>query len=130
MNILITFVSTCICVFVEPLDKFLLSSALPSTMAQYAEEEEEEKQDLPDESHKYEYFWRASSPFSQWYPCEFDIDGRTFNCAEQYLIYQKAGMNSFRFLFRYRNNRNNVHIYILFEMLHQKALEDSSDMYP
>nr|XP_022314283.1 uncharacterized protein LOC111118883 isoform X2 [Crassostrea virginica] len=61
-----------------------------STMAQYAEEEEEEKQDLPDESHKYEYFWRASSPFSQWYPCEFDIDGRTFNCAEQYMIYQKA----------------------------------------
>ena len=62
-------------------------------MAEYAEEEEEEKQDIPDESHKYEYFWRASSPFSQWYPCEFDMDGRTFNCAEQYMIYQKAGMN-------------------------------------
>ena len=115
MNILITFVSTCICVFVyiyitkEPLEKFLLSSALPRTMAEYAEEEEEEKQDLPDESHKYEYFWRASSPFSQWYPCEFDIDGRTFNCAEQYMIYQKAGMNSFRFLFRYRKKCSYLH---------------------
>lgn len=121
----------CVCIYItkEPLEKFLLSSALPRTMAEYAEEEEEEKQDLPDESHKYEYFWRASSPFSQWYPCEFDIDGRTFNCAEQYLIYQKAGMN----LGSYSDIGTIETMFIFTFYLKcyiKKALEDSSDMYP
>ncbi len=27
---------------------------------------------------------------SQWYPCQFKIDGITFNCAEQYMMFKKA----------------------------------------
>lgn len=46
--------------------------------------------DLPDERDKYEYFWRKESIFSQWYPCEFEVDGRTYNCTEQYMMHQKA----------------------------------------
>ena len=36
------------------------------------------------------FFWKTSSPFSQWYPCRFRIGPVTFNCAEQYMMYQKA----------------------------------------
>lgn len=53
-------------------------------------EEEEEVPDLPDDRDKYEYFWKARSPFSQWHPSEFVVDGKTYNCAEQYMIYHKA----------------------------------------
>ena len=28
--------------------------------------------------------------FSQFYPCKFTLDGITFNCAEQWMMYQKA----------------------------------------
>lgn len=28
--------------------------------------------------------------FSQWYPCEFEMDGQTYNCAEQYMMAEKA----------------------------------------
>ena len=83
----------CVCIYItkEPLEKFLLSSALPRTMAEYAEEEEEEKQDLPDESHKYEYFLRNHSVYSQWYLSDFEVDGIKFNCTEKYMMYHKAG---------------------------------------
>lgn len=37
---------------------------------------------------KYEYFW--GGPFSQWYRSEMQIDGVTFNCCEQYMMYMKA----------------------------------------
>lgn len=37
---------------------------------------------------KYEYFW--GGPFSQWYLSEMQIDGVTFNCCEQYMMYMKA----------------------------------------
>ena len=37
---------------------------------------------------EYTYFW--SGPFSQWYPSEFTIYDRKFNCAEQYMMYKKA----------------------------------------
>ena len=53
-------------------------------------EEEEEVPDLPDDRDKYEYFWKARSPFSQWHPSEFVVDGKTYNCAEQYMMYHKA----------------------------------------
>lgn len=48
---------------------------------------------LSDERHKYEYFWGNRSVFSQWYPCKFEIDGKIYNCAEQYMMHQKAGMS-------------------------------------
>ena len=53
-------------------------------------EEEEEVPDLPDDRDKYEYFWKARSPFSQWHPSKFVVDGKTYNCAEQYMMYHKA----------------------------------------
>lgn len=36
------------------------------------------------------FFWRPDSPFSQWYPCAFTVDGVAFACAEQYMMYGKA----------------------------------------
>ena len=39
---------------------------------------------------KFTFFWKSDSPFSQWYPTVFTIDGRRFNCAEQYMMYRKA----------------------------------------
>jgi ribA/ribD-fused uncharacterized protein len=30
------------------------------------------------------------SPFSQWLPARFEVDGITYNCAEQYMMYHKA----------------------------------------
>lgn len=39
-------------------------------------------------NNKYEFFW--SGPFSQWYHSEFVVNGRTFNCAEQYMMFAKA----------------------------------------
>jgi len=37
---------------------------------------------------KFTFFW--SGPFSQWYPAQFIIEGKTFTCAEQYMMYKKA----------------------------------------
>lgn len=37
---------------------------------------------------KYTFFW--SGPFSQWYPAKFRIAGKTYNCAEQYMMAMKA----------------------------------------
>nr|XP_022314281.1 riboflavin biosynthesis protein PYRR, chloroplastic-like [Crassostrea virginica] len=54
------------------------------------ESEDDEIQDLPDDRDKYEYFWKARSPFSQWHPSKFVVDGKTYNCAEQYMMYHKA----------------------------------------
>ena len=40
------------------------------------------------------FFWGTNTPngeFSQWHPCEFeDEDGWRYNCAEQYMMAQKA----------------------------------------
>lgn len=40
------------------------------------------------------YFWSTLGEygaFSQWYKCDFvDFDGVKYNCAEQYMMYQKA----------------------------------------
>lgn len=39
---------------------------------------------------KFTFFWSTKSPFSQWHPSPFVIDGNAFNCAEQYMMYEKA----------------------------------------
>lgn len=45
---------------------------------------------LEKEKEKFEYFWQKHSVFSQWYPCSFVVDGIAYNCAEQYMMHQKA----------------------------------------
>lgn len=45
---------------------------------------------LENEREKYEYFWQKHSVFSQWYPCTFVVGDKTYNCAEQYMMHQKA----------------------------------------
>jgi len=39
---------------------------------------------------KFTFFWQTESPFSQWHPARFVVDGVSFNCAEQYMMYGKA----------------------------------------
>jgi len=34
------------------------------------------------------FFWNG--PFSQWHLCRFKIDGETYNCAEQFMMAEKA----------------------------------------
>lgn len=53
---------------------------------------ERDRYRLEDEKKKYVYFWQKHSVFSQWYPCTFVIDGIKYNCAEQYMMYKKAGL--------------------------------------
>lgn len=36
------------------------------------------------------FFFTEASPFSQWYRCQFEADGHTFGCAEQYMMHGKA----------------------------------------
>jgi len=38
----------------------------------------------------FHFFW--SGPFSQWHPSPFTIDGVAYNCAEQYMMAEKARM--------------------------------------
>jgi ribA/ribD-fused uncharacterized protein len=38
----------------------------------------------------YTFFFTEASPFSQWFACRFVVNGVTFNCAEQYMMYGKA----------------------------------------
>ena len=39
------------------------------------------------------FFFRINSVYSQFYPCEFQEDGRVFSLAEQYMQFHKAGNN-------------------------------------
>ncbi|KAL4237093.1 hypothetical protein ACF0H5_005475 [Mactra antiquata] len=39
---------------------------------------------------QYHYFWKEYSPFSQWHPSKFTVDGNKYCCAEQYMMYTKA----------------------------------------
>merc|ERR1712227_3615 len=46
--------------------------------------------DHKDMEEKYTFFFGIKSPFSQFYPAMFSVDGQTYNCAEQYMMHQKA----------------------------------------
>lgn len=37
------------------------------------------------------FFFGSASPFSQWHPSVFTVDGVEFCCAEQFMMYRKAG---------------------------------------
>lgn len=39
---------------------------------------------------QFHFFWRTNSPFSQWHPSNFVVEGQPFNCAEQYMMWGKA----------------------------------------
>jgi len=39
---------------------------------------------------KYTFFFGIESPFSQFHPANFTLDDMTYNCAEQYMMHQKA----------------------------------------
>ena len=39
---------------------------------------------------KFTFFWNGE--FSQWYPCKILVDGLEYNCAEQYMMAQKANL--------------------------------------
>lgn len=36
------------------------------------------------------FFFTEASPFSNWYPCRFVVDGIEFNCTEQHMMHGKA----------------------------------------
>ncbi|MDL5046930.1 NADAR family protein [Oscillatoria amoena NRMC-F 0135] len=39
---------------------------------------------------QFTFFYRTAHPFSQWYECNYEIDGIHFNTAEQCMMYGKA----------------------------------------
>lgn len=39
---------------------------------------------------KFTFFYSNKSPFSQWYRADFVVDGLQYNCAEQFMMHQKA----------------------------------------
>lgn len=42
------------------------------------------------ENEQFTFFYRSENPFSQWYPSFFQVKDITYNCAEQYMMHQKA----------------------------------------
>ncbi len=40
---------------------------------------------------EFTFFFGQQTVFSQWHPCSFTLDGVQYNCAEQYMMHQKAG---------------------------------------
>ena len=42
------------------------------------------------EQRRFTFFWQPESPFSQWHPSEFVVEGKRFVCAEQYMMHGKA----------------------------------------
>jgi len=39
---------------------------------------------------KYTFFWKTESPFSNWHPAHFTLDGITFKNTEAHMMYHKA----------------------------------------
>ena len=58
-------------------------------------------------------FWHAPHWGAQWLKCEFVVDGITFNCAEQFMMYQKAKL--------FNDRRTAEHILTLTEPKLMKA---------
>eukprot|EP00931_Biecheleriopsis_adriatica_P049339 TRINITY_DN28540_c0_g1_i1.p1 TRINITY_DN28540_c0_g1~~TRINITY_DN28540_c0_g1_i1.p1 ORF type:complete len:193 (-),score=48.56 TRINITY_DN28540_c0_g1_i1:401-979(-) len=42
------------------------------------------------ETEDHVFFWKPRSAFDQWTPCKFEVDGILYNCAEQYMMAEKA----------------------------------------
>lgn len=53
------------------------------------------------EKDKFELFAGKNSVFSMWYPCTFIVDGKTYNCVEQYMVHRKAGKMFLAVVFSY-----------------------------
>lgn len=51
---------------------------------------------------KFTFFWRTASPFSQWFPADFTVNGVQYTSAEQYMMHQKA------LLFGDQNNADKI----------------------
>lgn len=45
---------------------------------------------MSDTHERFTCFWGSESPFSQWHPSRFEVNGEHFSCAEQYMMYGKA----------------------------------------
>lgn len=43
-----------------------------------------------EQAERFTFFW--DGPFSQWEPAKFTVDGTEYNCAEQYMMAEKARM--------------------------------------
>ena len=42
------------------------------------------------ETETHVFFWKPLSAFDQWSPCRFEVDRQWYNCAEQYMMAEKA----------------------------------------
>jgi ribA/ribD-fused uncharacterized protein len=45
---------------------------------------------MTDNSKTYCFFWQTGSPFSNWHPAQYVLNGTQFNCSEQGVMYAKA----------------------------------------
>ena len=49
-----------------------------------------EKEDYLNISNNYVFFWQTGSPFSNWHPAKYTLNGIEFNCSEQGVMWGKA----------------------------------------
>lgn len=69
------------------------TQSLPENYLKKADEAEGTSQDSEGgRKEKYEFFFGIDSPFSNFHPAKFTVDGVEYNCTEQYMMHQKAGM--------------------------------------
>lgn len=69
---------------------FLTKRTTEKAMGNSLQKKYTDKVYIQKETDKFVLFWQKESPFSQWYPSVFTVDELTFNCAEQYMMYNKA----------------------------------------
>ena len=65
----------------QPVNHLAVSPVLPPR--------NEEEAETPS-NRKYTFFYKKESPFSQWYPSVFIVDGVQYSCAEQCMMHKKA----------------------------------------
>ena len=68
--------------------KRLLISIIIAMAAKVGDRREESEEE------RFTFFLSADSPFSQWHPSEFTVDGVTYDGAEQFMMHQKAGKST------------------------------------